>query len=209
MVQRQILISAMMAAALVAQVSPEFEVAEIRRSTVQSAPHSMDLTPGGQFTARNVSLSEFLQPIFWPRRGSIEGAPTWFETTHFDIVAKAPPQTGERELGLLLRTLFVREFKLKWHIETKPRDGYALVIARNGSKLSPSATRSPPVCQRGLDSLDCTNFTMDLLAERLPILVPTEIDRTVVDMTGLPGCSISSWNGCQQGALRLRLIFYS
>lgn len=182
-----VLISAFVATVLFGQTPPKFEVAEIRHSTTQSAPHAMDFTRAGQFTARNVTLSEFLPLVFQTRRESVERLPKWFETTRFDIVAKSPPQTSERELGLLLRALFVREFKMVWHIETKPQDGYALVITRNGSRLSPSTKPGPPLCTRGLDSLDCTNFTSTLLAERLSLLAPTEIDRTIVDETGLTG----------------------
>ena len=177
----------LLAATALAQAPPEFEVATMRRSASQTSPKSIQFTPGGQFTAHNVTVGELLPLVFQTRPGSIDHLPGWVESTRVDIMAKAASQTSEPELGLLLRTFFERDLNLKWHLETKPRDGYALVVTPGGSKLRNSAKSGPPLCQRGADSIDCTNLTTRDLAQRLPLWAPTEIDRTILDQTGLQG----------------------
>ncbi len=178
---------AVFAATALAQAPPEFEAATIRRSVSPTAEKAIQFTPGGQFTAHNVTVGEFVPLAFRTRPGSIENLPGWVETMRVDVGAKAPSQTGELELGLMLRTLFIRDLNLKWHMETRPRDGYALVLAPGRAKLQKAAAVGPPLCQRGRDLVECTNLTLADLAERLPLWAPAEIDRTILDQTGIQG----------------------
>src|SRR5262249_51913327 len=66
------------------------------------------------------------------------GGPKWITSERFTIEAKAEEPTTEANMRLMLRTLLQDRFKLKAHSETQELPGYALVIGRNGSKLTPA-----------------------------------------------------------------------
>jgi len=67
--------------------------------------------------------------------------PDWIDG-RFDIEAKAddPSMTTESQLLEMLQGLLSDRFKLNLHRETQQADGYALVIAKNGSKLQRSTS---------------------------------------------------------------------
>ncbi len=69
----------------------------------------------------------------------IKGGPDRFLAgfDRYTIQAKAedPAKTTEAQLLEMLQTLLVDRFKLKFHRETEQRQGFRLVIGKNGSKM--------------------------------------------------------------------------
>jgi len=65
----------------------------------------------------------------------IPGGPDWTSSQQFAIDAKSDPPAMRAQLLLMLQTLLVQEFKLKFHHESKEVSGYALVVAKDGPKL--------------------------------------------------------------------------
>lgn len=140
---------------------------------------------------RNIPLKELIMQAY--KAGDVSGGPSWLDSERFDIVAKAPPNTTEDTLRLMLQTLLTQRFKLATHWEQKVMTIYALVAGKGGFKLQPSAGSGPPKCgpgqgAEGLNHLVCTNFTMADLTAWLPTrIAPSYIDRPVVNLTGLEG----------------------
>ena len=73
------------------------------------------------------------------------------------------------------------------------QDAFALLVAKGGPKLQRAARAISPGCARGAPKdgftrhIDCCNMTMSDLAERLPNDSAGDIERPIVDMTGVKG----------------------
>lgn len=120
-------------------------------------------------------------------------APGWLRDTTFEIVAKAPAGTKREQFPEMMRTLLAERFKLQIHRETKDFDGFALVVAKGGPKLTPG-TAKPDASGRlftfqtrmspgGNGSIDYKANSLAFLARNLESL----IGRPVIDETGLDG----------------------
>src|SRR6266851_7452058 len=86
---------------LLGQPRPEFEVASIKPNRSGVAPdriNPVSPTPGGRFTATNVTLVDLIVRFYPTRRIQMQGGPGWIDSDseRFDVVAKAP--ASEREL---------------------------------------------------------------------------------------------------------------
>jgi uncharacterized protein (TIGR03435 family) len=170
---------------------PEFQVAEVRVNDSGQAGVQGGILPGGQVSVRNITLKELIVQAY--EAGDLAGGPSWLDSDRFDIIAKAPPNTPDDTLRLMLQTLLTERFKLAIHREQKILTVYALVAAKGGFKLQAAAGSGQPKCgpgqgAEGLNHLVCTNFTMADLTAWLPTrIAPSYIDRPVVDLTGLKG----------------------
>jgi uncharacterized protein (TIGR03435 family) len=170
---------------------PEFEVATVRVNDSGQTAVQGGIRPGGQVSVRNIPMKELIVQAY--KVGGVAGGPNWLDSERFDIIAKAPPNTPEDTLRLMLQTLLTERFKLAIHREQKITAVFALVAARGGFKLQASAGSGQPKCGRGqgaegLNHTACTNITMADLADWLPTrIAPSFIDRPVVDLTGLKG----------------------
>jgi uncharacterized protein (TIGR03435 family) len=134
--------------------------------------------------------------------------PGWLDTTAFDIVAKLPAGAKGKDMPIMLRNLLVDRLKLVVREEEREIAIYALVVAKNGPKLTPSSQEASAVgaAASGLDSdgfprLSCGrgylvrrtpdgrmrmvggHMTMAKLATSLAL----ETGRDVADMTGIDG----------------------
>jgi len=111
-----------------------FEVASIKPN--RSAPqrgvqtNPFEFTPGGRFTATNVTLVDIIVMGYQTRRIQMQGGPDWIDSERFDIVAKADVADGEVKAGQwsqMLQALLEERFKLAFHRETKEMSVLALV----------------------------------------------------------------------------------
>jgi uncharacterized protein (TIGR03435 family) len=57
----------------------------------------------------------------------------------FDISAKVPPGATKQQVAIMLQNLLKDRFQLKLHHEAFQSSGYALIVAKGGSKLKESA----------------------------------------------------------------------
>lgn len=71
----------------------------------------------------------------------ISGQPGWFGTERYDIEAKMPPNTKPEDAMRMFQSLLADRFQLALHKETRNVSALALVVARNGHKLT-AADRS-------------------------------------------------------------------
>jgi uncharacterized protein (TIGR03435 family) len=169
----------------------EFEVADVRVNDSGQQAIQARILPSGQISVRNIRMRELIVQAY--KAGDAAGGPTWLDSDRFDIVAKAPPNTTEDALRLMLQNLLTRRFKLAIHWEKKIMPVYALMSGKRGFKLEPAAGAGQPRCSpgqgaEGLNHTVCTNFTMADLANWLSTrIAPSFISRPVVDLTGLKG----------------------
>jgi uncharacterized protein (TIGR03435 family) len=83
----------------------------------------------------------------------------------------------------MLVALIEDRFQLKIHRETKEMPVYALVVAKNGTKLKANAGEPGPRLRMGRGQLNGTKVPLKMLVQQLA----QQLGRPVVDKTGLTG----------------------
>ena len=128
---------------------PAFEVASVKPNKSGGSQSDSDFD-NGRFTAMNINLKTLLQYDAYGIPGpQIIGGPDWINSETFDIEAKVDDTAAEQMKNLshdqetLLRQQLVQElladrFKLSVHRETRELPVYALVVAKDGPKLTAS-----------------------------------------------------------------------
>jgi uncharacterized protein (TIGR03435 family) len=196
--QRSAAASLLFAAALArAQTAPAanpvFDISSVKWN--KSGSHSTRVSSNDErYLATNVTLKNLLQSAYNIRPELISGLPPWAEDAHFDIEAKVLDPSTVAHIDSAQRAAMVRQVledrvQLKAHIEPKTLPVFDLVIAKTGSKLTPSPPDLPSPNGRGTgvngrnNELDAHDLPMSGLADALT----HQLDRPVIDKTGLTG----------------------
>jgi uncharacterized protein (TIGR03435 family) len=137
---------------------PSFEVATIKPNKSDSNRSSLDLQPGGRFTAINVSLAALIsvaygEPYAPLQRNRLVINPRWMigdsgyaSFARFDIVAKADASLTREHLPVALQKLLVDRFQLVVHHDNRELPIYQLVLARTDGQLGPKLRPSGVDC---------------------------------------------------------------
>jgi uncharacterized protein (TIGR03435 family) len=163
----------------------EFEVAAVHPAVED---HNRIINAeNGRYLVHNIALKRLIATAFGIDSIEVIGGPNWIGTDRWDINAKIPSEYGARPQGQVLKTmvqnLLADRFRLIIHRETREVSGYALVVAKNGSKMAVAKPDEVARFQGGNDGtqhLKATNIRMDALAQYL-----TGDGGLVVDRTGL------------------------
>ncbi len=122
----------------------------------------------------------------------ISGGPSWVGSALWDLEAKVdgfPGRLSAAQLSTMLRPALEDRFKLKVGIETREMPVFALVIAKGGPKLIPHTGEPVPSAERirmgriGTGLLSVKQGRTAFLVGELQ----RQLDRTVIDKTGLDG----------------------
>jgi bla regulator protein blaR1 len=125
---------------------PAFEVASIKSNVSGALRVSIQVSPGGRFTAINAPLGALIRHAYGLQQFELAGGPKWLDSDRFDIAAKAEGEPAPAQMRLMLRTLLADRFKLQLRSETRELPTYALVIARNDRKPRPGLRRTESDC---------------------------------------------------------------
>jgi uncharacterized protein (TIGR03435 family) len=192
-----------------AQAAPSFEVATIRPSEAPPNAGALLNFPGpNRLSVTNFSLRMLIGSAFGPELGQgyqVAGGPDWLEKDRFVVLGQAAGTPTRPEMFGMLRTLLIDRFALKYRVETKEVDAYALVSMRTDGRLGPKLTKwdgtcngkTPPPAQPNSTGPRCSAFfrppgmvmrgvTMTVLANMLSAQI-TNLGRPVVDKSGLAG----------------------
>ncbi len=127
---------------------PAFEVASIKPAAPMQSGRMMVGVRGGpgtpepgQMTFTNVSLSNLIQKAYDVKDYQVTG-PDWLDSVRFDISAKVPAGTTKAQSLLMMQSLLAERFKLVLHHSSKEASIYALLVGKNGPKLTVSAPES-------------------------------------------------------------------
>jgi uncharacterized protein (TIGR03435 family) len=139
-----------------------FDVATVRLSSPANQTMGFPSLSAGRFTASNVtveSLIGFAYDIPWslnssrvlfnPRSPNLLGGAGWVSSDRYDIAAKADasfaegwnklsPKQQKEQLREMVKSLLADRFKLQMRHETREIPVYVLVVAKSGSKLTPT-----------------------------------------------------------------------
>jgi uncharacterized protein (TIGR03435 family) len=162
-----------------------FEVASIRVNDRGdgNSNYSVSGREGSHLAADNVTLISLLLRAFAVHEYQISG-PDWLKDVRVDINARLPDSAPREQMAAALQLLLKDRFKLTFHRETKEATTYALVVGKGGSKLQPAADESGKYgtwVSRG--QFKAQNETLDRFCD----VLSRNLDRPVVDMTGLSG----------------------
>ena len=151
-----------------------------------------------------------LQTAFGIDNKHLIGAPSWTNTSRYDIDAKVSPEDAPKfdklkgaDRNSMLIPMLQERFNLKFHQETRELPIYALLVAKGGPKLTKGEPDNPvgpkfPDPSRPEDPskehhrvftvmgrIEADSITMDILADQLTRL--NAVGRPVVDKTDLAG----------------------
>lgn len=183
--------------------APSFEVASIKPIGSDQGPFRLMFSPDG-FNANGLTAKTLIGFAYNLKDFQISGGPGWVDSERYDIEAKMdeatiealkklPQEQAFEQRRQMMQSLLADRFKLKVDQSSKEMPIYALVVAKNGPKLTQSAApASGPggpadgprsMMRMGLGELNATGVPISLLVDRLA----REVDRKVVDKTGLAG----------------------
>ena len=181
-----VLLFAVSTAALTAQTPPSFEVATVRPTAgpIPGVPAMLghQETTANTLTARHTALIEIIRRAFGVGPRELVGGPDWIREQRFDIVGKSAAKATDAQLWSMVRPLLEERFKFKYHREPRIVSGLALVIGKNGPKVTRSEGGSDTFAA-GPGGLKGNNVPMTRLAQ----LLSSVMGQPVMDATGLEG----------------------
>jgi uncharacterized protein (TIGR03435 family) len=148
--------------------APSFEVASVRE--VPAGHGYTSISPSGdrRFSAQNASMKLLIQMAFGINDNQISGNNLdWLDSEFYDVEAapEGDVSLSYEQLRLPLQQLLAQRFHLVFHHQSKNMQGYALVVAKGGSKLTAAkdtsasgyilrdGLRSPSTSMRSLASM--------------------------------------------------------
>jgi uncharacterized protein (TIGR03435 family) len=178
-----------------------FDVVSIRPADPNrsGARRTRDTTDDGLLATNESLLSMLLRhhPELRLDANPIVGGPDWVRTLQWDIHAKVADSDvaewsklvhdsgapAQARVGATIEAMLAERFKLRTHVETKEGAIYALVVAKGGPKLTPSALDAPPGFTMGQGHLLLKRGT----TAGMVLLLARELGHPVIDKTGLTG----------------------
>ncbi len=166
-----------------------FDVASIRPSSPTQHGHQDIAAHADSYTATYLPVKMMIAFMYRIPARQIVGGPSWLQDDRYDVQAKADKKYSVDDLDTMYQNLLVDRFHLRYHIETKEENIYALTIDNSGSKLKIS-NQPPnydlPINFSGLGVMTGTRVPISYFCWMLGQLLQGD-ERPVVDMTGLTG----------------------
>jgi uncharacterized protein (TIGR03435 family) len=196
------------ASTALAQTPPRFEVASVRPSPETDTPTAalgLRIT-SSQVRIASLLMKDYLAIAFNVSPKQIVG-PDWLDEVRFDVNATIPAGVSRDEFPTMLQELLRERFQMKAHREQREFPVYALTLARNGRKLTPSTLpESDPAAAIevggsgsnagvAIDLGGGSSFTLAdlaITAKHITLISFADmltrfVDRTIIDATGLTG----------------------
>jgi uncharacterized protein (TIGR03435 family) len=179
---------------------PKFAVASVRPNALKDGRWRMGFTDDG-YSAMGVTLDKLIQEAYGVYdKDRIVGEPAWAKSDVYNLEAKvddaditALQALDVHQRSQVLQALLADRFQLTAHLDTRDLPIYALVVDKNGPKLTLSIHDSEWANRpKGMGGLIKRSQSGQLTAEwmSMPSLaqyLSFKVDRKVVDKTGLTG----------------------
>jgi uncharacterized protein (TIGR03435 family) len=168
----------------------EFDAASVRTSTVAGDRKSMN-SDAGRIAYTNVTLRDCLMAAYDVKDYQISG-PGWMATDRFDIAATAGGANSvganpDDDMMVMLQHLLLDRFQMSVHRETKELPVYAMVVGKNGAKVHETDTPGRSSVRMNGGGVIFKSVTMQDLVDTMSRIHMAEMDRPVIDSTGLKG----------------------
>jgi uncharacterized protein (TIGR03435 family) len=113
-----------------------FDVATIRRSNANDLAGGIKPLPGGNgYSAKNIPIKLMISLMYRVPIRQITGGPDWLASDRYDIEARADHSYNVDDLHLMFQNLLADRLNLKFHIDTKEGNVYALMLDTPRSKM--------------------------------------------------------------------------
>jgi uncharacterized protein (TIGR03435 family) len=177
-----------------------FTAADIHPSPLSYGGSYFHTAPftGDRFVAHQATPLNLIMTAYRVEADAVTGGPPGLEFDRYEIVAKTPPGTTEKDTAPMLQTLLADRFKLSVRLETKPLPAFLLKAGSAAAKMKPAADPTADSGCRLADqpapgtplpptiTVKCSNTTMEQFAELLYENVG-QFNHPVVDATGMTG----------------------
>jgi uncharacterized protein (TIGR03435 family) len=163
-----------------------FEVASVKPAQSGDTERSLTHNPGARLTTSNATVRMLIMLAYQVMPDQISGGPNWVESDGFDIDARGKgPKATPAQFRQMIQSLLADRFQLKVHRVTKELPIYALVLAKNGTKLVEAKDQDSEVSMRtdAPGHMTGVKATMPMFASALS----RPLQRRVIDETGLRG----------------------
>lgn len=176
-----------------------FDVASIKISPPSAPMHARSTGLGAvaqdpeMISLRQISLTSLLMRAYGLKQFQISG-PNWMDAVRYDVSAKLPEGATEEQIPEMLQQLIMERFRMTVRWDTAQASAYALIVGKDGPKLTVSAADSaadaqlPPDKARSInlssaDPVKLNGATTAALADFLSRVLAVP----VTDSTGLQG----------------------
>jgi uncharacterized protein (TIGR03435 family) len=172
-----------------ANPNPVFAVATVKPSNPDAPGKMFRVGPGIQFSTLNTTVADMIGFAYGIHPKQLVNAPDWLGKDKFDILAK-PDGDGmpnDKQWKTMVQKLLVDRFQLTFHNEKQDLSVYAIVLGKDGAKLTKSQgdpNGLPTLGFRGLGDLVVRNANM---VDFAGLMQGAVLDKPVVDQTGLQG----------------------
>jgi uncharacterized protein (TIGR03435 family) len=115
----------------------EFEVASVKPAAAIVAGPDVNIgvrIDGAQFRCNSYSLKDYIRFAYNVKQYQVEG-PEWIAQERYTVTAKIP-DGGSGHVREMMQALLEDRFKVKFHNEQKEFPVYALVVGKNGIKMT-------------------------------------------------------------------------
>ena len=188
--------------------APQFEVAVLKPSPPECAAvaRSAAADRTGQHQQRSVE-SDHRAGVESADNEQYLVAPKWLDTANFDVTARAfatpnpanQAQLDEDRIRLMLQSLIVDSFQVKWHMEDRPMPAFTIVA--DGPKMAKADPTKRTRCFEGAPAgspaaakppqfprlVTCENVSMEQFGQLLPQIAGGYTRVVALDKTGLQG----------------------
>jgi uncharacterized protein (TIGR03435 family) len=173
---------------------PAFDFVTVKPGKHMLGTDIQTLYTRDSYSATNISLESLISDAYGLQMYNlVTGLPGWAKSATFDIEAKMDADTAAAYQKLprkqqkeqhrwMMQSLLTDRFSLKVHHVTRQLPIYALVVAKGGSKLKESKAKESWMSGRD-GQMDFTDASLETVAINLSF----ELDRIVLDETGLKG----------------------
>ena len=174
---------------MAADADPDWEVATVRPSDPNEKEQSF-MVRGRHIIVKNQPVEKMLMVGYGLQKNQIAGAPDWVKTENFDVdgLADAEGQPQVKQFQTMVRKLLLERFGLKMHNEQREMPVYALTVAKDGPKLTPSKSGPntlPREEVRGDAAGERTLEFLNISMQDFGLMMLYYLDKPVVDRTDL------------------------
>lgn len=132
---------------------PSFEVVSIKPDRSDDGRMMFRSAPG-KFTMTNTTIKFIIEFAYNIKDFQLSGGPSWISSDHYDIDAKIEDSVADalqkvsqdqrqEQVRLMFQSMLADRFNLKLEREMKELPVFALVVAKGGPRLTPTADAPP------------------------------------------------------------------
>jgi uncharacterized protein (TIGR03435 family) len=184
-----------------------FAVADVHPSPRNATPVFRAGLHGERYEVHGATMLDLIRTAYTFDADKVSGGPSWLEYDRFEVTAKAPANTSQDNIKLMLQSLLEERFKLMVHKDTRPVAGLVLSVGKGKPKLKEADPAGKTGCQTQpippppaptpgqiyvpMVSISCHNMSMEAFVTELKGTAGGGyVTNVVVDSTGLKG----SWD---------------